>query len=686
MDGGTRETAGTLTALIVQYVRRAGGDAAVDQVLEESGIRKTAAELEDESGWSTYEEKIALWEAAAAVLHDPVVSRHMGEACLETNIGATLRFILRGVGSPKMVLANVARVAPKFSTSAKMTATTIGKREMRVTYELDASKQPHLLDCESNIGLMAAIGPLFGLPLLTIDHPECQVNGAPQCVYLVRWPRSGRLWRRGSSRSYLREQVAALTTQVESLQSTTADLVSSEDTRTVLDHIVRRAGQAVSAQRYLLAVRTRENGPLEVHFAGFDGAGARALGEQLVEGDVPASDEHRIVIDVASARRHYGRLVALYDDYSFFDHERHLLSAYARSAAAALDAAVALEEARSRGETASALLELARRLAVLSEPEQVAQQIAEAMAPVLGARMSSVFLYDPERGVLVLRGSHGLSAEQQAALTTIDLRHGPNDPGFSEWLDHPHPRLSVRGDAKSVASKAAMDRLGVDVLATVAIGRRGELLGMANVYFDDVDAISDPTSMFERMSAVADQAATALENSNLLAGARHQATHDDLTGLPNRALFEDAARRAIAQSRRLDEPVALLFVDLDGFKAVNDDFGHVVGDELLKVAARRMSECLRAGDVVARLGGDEFTVLLPATPAAEAHEIAERLRDRLGEPLDLPAGTVSVSACVGIGVAPDDARDYKQLLRAADSAMYRAKRLGRDRSVRHDAA
>jgi hypothetical protein len=447
-DGTRRETSGTMTALIVQYARRTGGDAAVKRVLEHAGIDRPVEEFEDESTWWTYEEKIALWEAAAEVLHDPMISRHAGEACLETNIGSALRFLLRGVGSPKMVLANVARVTPKFSTVAQMTATTTGTREMRVTYVLDADKQPHRLDCESNIGLMASIGPLFGLPLLSIDHPECQVDGAPRCAYLVRWPRSGRLWRRGSSRSYFREQVAALTAQVESLQSTTADLVSSEDTTTVLDHIVRRAGQAVSAQRYLLAVRTRENGPLEVHFAGFDAAEARALGEQLLEVNAPASDEHRIVIDVASARRQYGRLLALYDDHTFFDHERRLLSAYARSAAAALDAAAALEQARRRGETSSALLELARKLAVLSEPAEVAQQIADAMPPVLGASMSSVFLYASEGAALELRGSHGLSAEQQAFLTTLDLRHSPNDPGFSQWLDSPEPRFSFRGTAQ----------------------------------------------------------------------------------------------------------------------------------------------------------------------------------------------------------------------------------------------
>src|SRR5262249_12948221 len=161
---------------------------------------------------------------------------------------------------------------------------------------------------------------------------ECQVDGAPRCVYVVRWPRWRRL-RMFRSRAYLSEQVASLTAQVDSLQSIAADLVSSKDTGEVLDQIVRRAADTVRAQRYILAVRTREGAPIEVHADGFDVEAARTIGEDLLTTQCGrrADDEHAIVIDVASARQDYGRLAVFYDDHPFFENDRRLLAAYARS-------------------------------------------------------------------------------------------------------------------------------------------------------------------------------------------------------------------------------------------------------------------------------------------------------------------------------------------------------------------
>jgi diguanylate cyclase (GGDEF)-like protein len=422
-----------------------------------------------------------------------------------------------------------------------------------------------------------------------------------------------------------------------------------------------------------------------VHYDGFGPAEAERLGQELIEADVVDDDDSRIVIDVVSARRHYGRLAAFYDGQWFFEHERHLLAAYARSAAAALDAATALEASRERGETAAALLELARRLAVLSEPEQVAQQLAEAMCPVLGVSRSAVTLYDPASNALLLRGSHGLDDTQRSRLAVIPLG-AQRDEGLAAWLDSPEPLFTVRGHEVSVIGKAMLEFLGIQAMATVALRRHGEMLGIASVLFDAPPSSIDSNAVLERMSAVADQAATALENARLLGRAQHHATHDELTGLPNRVLFEHSVERSLAASRRNDESVALLFVDLDGFKAVNDEFGHDAGDVLLVEVARRMSGCLRAEDVVARLGGDEFTVMLPGADIKRATEVAERLRDALDEPIVLLHGRVTISACVGIAVAPDDASEFKPLLRAADGAMYEAKRLGRGQCVRYDVA
>jgi diguanylate cyclase (GGDEF)-like protein len=672
-----------MTSLIVQYVRRVAGEEAVTEVVERSGVEKSLAELENEGGWATYEDKIALWQAAADVLGDPIVSRHMGETVLQTRVGTALRLLLRGFGSPRMVLSNVAKVCPKFSTVATMQAIEHSRRHIVVTYELLGGKQPHRLDCEANIGLMSAAGPLFGLPLLDIEHVECQVTGAPKCVYVVRWPIRHRLRFLRRKRAHLEELVDSLTTQLQSLQSTAADLVSSDDTHDVLSRIVTRAARAVWAQRYVLAVQTEDGGPIEVHHDGFTDGAARALGEELIGNDVTDDDPSRIVIDVVSSRRHYGRLAAFYDGHSFFDHEHRLLAAYAKSAAAALDASTALDQARRRGATATALLELAHRLAVLSEPGAVGQQVAEAMAPVLGAQCSFVFLSDPQQQTFVVRGDHGWTREQREFLRTVVVKHDA-DELIADWVRTPRATI-VDGTTQSALGRAMLERVQVKALAVVPIRRHDAMLGVAIAGFRD-EVPHDVKGLLERSAAIADQAATALENARLLEQVRHQATHDDLTGLPNRVLFEDAAERALYHSQRSHEPVALLFVDLDGFKAVNDDLGHDAGDELLSEVSRRLEAGLRAGDVVARLGGDEFTALLPGARAETAAEVAERLRESLAEPIVLAQGEVRVTACIGIAVAPEDGTDYKQLLRAADGAMYRAKREGRDRCVRFEAA
>lgn len=173
------------------------------------------------------------------------------------------------------------------------------------------------------------------------------------------------------------------------------------------------------------------------------------------------------------------------------------------------------------------------------------------------------------------------------------------------------------------------------------------------------------------------------------AQARHEATHDPLTGLPNRMLFNDRLHGAIERARRRRTPFALLFVDLDGFKPVNDTHGHHVGDLLLKAIAVRMIDVLRALDTVARLGGDEFALILEEPASAEdAVASAERLLRRLRQPYELiPAEgavplTVTIGASIGLAVFPDDAGDAETLLRRADDAMYAGKRGGKNRCVR----
>lgn len=159
---------------------------------------------------------------------------------------------------------------------------------------------------------------------------------------------------------------------------------------------------------------------------------------------------------------------------------------------------------------------------------------------------------------------------------------------------------------------------------------------------------------------------------------RYQASYDALTGLPNRALFIDRLEHAVATARRQNYTLGLMFIDLDGFKAVNDTLGHEAGDQLLKGAGERLRTCVRESDTVARLGGDEFTVIMEGVEGRDgAAIVAQRIIDTLEIPFDLGERKGHVSASIGIALLPQDAEDSEALLRNADTAMYAAKGQGK---------
>jgi diguanylate cyclase (GGDEF)-like protein/PAS domain S-box-containing protein len=153
---------------------------------------------------------------------------------------------------------------------------------------------------------------------------------------------------------------------------------------------------------------------------------------------------------------------------------------------------------------------------------------------------------------------------------------------------------------------------------------------------------------------------------------------DALTGLPNRVLLQERCSQAIDIARRNGEPLALLFLDLDHFKNVNDSLGHRVGDELLKVLARRLKSSVREQDTVSRLGGDEFIVVLPGTDAQGAAHVAAKVMEQATQPFQIDQHELTVTPSIGIALHPDDGADFDTLCKRADIAMYRAKRDGRN--------
>lgn len=159
---------------------------------------------------------------------------------------------------------------------------------------------------------------------------------------------------------------------------------------------------------------------------------------------------------------------------------------------------------------------------------------------------------------------------------------------------------------------------------------------------------------------------------------RYYAYHDPVTGLPNRSLFKNCLAVALAQAQRKGQMMAILFLDLDQFKSINDRHGHAFGDLVLKEAAERLKTCLRIGDTVSRLGGDEFAIMLQDITREDAVQVAQRILYQFSHPFILNAHNIFVTPSIGISLYPHDGTEIESLIKKANMAMYRVKVKGKN--------
>ena len=196
-----------------------------------------------------------------------------------------------------------------------------------------------------------------------------------------------------------------------------------------------------------------------------------------------------------------------------------------------------------------------------------------------------------------------------------------------------------------------------------ALARSEQQLKTAQLHIDSLEATK--TSLREKLIRLAKKCAQAL----------HFAYHDELTGLPNRTLLLDRLKQAMAQSDRKQKQVALLFIDLDKFKGINDRLGHLAGDTLLQLVAERLSACIRKGDTACRYGGDEFIIMLPEIDGQDSADlVTEKIRARLAVPYVLDGYSISITASIGIALYRADGINCSELIKQADTAMYHAKK------------
>ncbi len=384
-------------------------------------------------------------------------------------------------------------------------------------------------------------------------------------------------------------------------------------------------------------------------------------------------------------------LVARHGQESFSRHEANLLRGMARVLALTLQSletlsaerrlrtqselqakenAELLKSLRERQELLERLSRIQRSIVRRAKLETVLDTIVSGASELLRANAVGLRMLDPQDpGSMVLLAVTGLDPKRFHVGSRVPL--GDGIAGRTVAAE----RLLVM-DGDDEEARAVLATRDVTAAMSAPVVENGRVVGALTVGSREPGRTYSVTEQ-EVLLAFAEHASLALTDSKNFDAAIHRALHDLLTGLPNRALFLDRLERAVKHTGPTGTRPAVLFLDLDGFKRVNDSLGHAAGDQLLIEVARRLSECIRPRDVAARFGGDEFAVLLDGiTNETEAAAVAELVTTSLQDPFLVHSKEVAITASVGVAVSssPDD-----DLLRDADLAMYHAKGLGKGR-------
>ena len=667
----------SMASTLVRYVRTTLGEEAVDQVLRLAGVEYDAAYLEDVSHWIWLDEAVALLKAAAEVTDDPAVGRRVGEESVRQHAGTPVATLLRSLGSPEAVYEQLTVGVTKFSTITELIPREVapGRAVVHVKARPGYERDPVL--CDWTGGLLSQPPALFGLPPADVEETSCQSRGDEECIYEIAWDAD-----RAASAADPQELVTALESQLvgmsdrlQNMYATARDLIAIDDLDVALARITDRAATAVRAPKYLLAVHTGPHHKLHVHHRGFVDEDPEEVARALLSDSDEGSQKGRLVANVASTKRHYGRLMAASPAGAFFPHERELLDVYARFAATVLDTATAFDEARRRDEQSRALLELSRAVAVASTREEVAERLADTVPVVVDCDRVVAFLWEEQDEALVCRAATGFTGEPDELIRTVRIR--PSDTErLQQLLDNPTAEpLFFEHDTPDEFIRTMMERTGAVALVVVPIATNDRFYGVLNVSVTDgPERLEQTPALRSLLAGVVAQTATALDNARLIETMAHQARFDNLTGLLGHRAFHEALE---IQLERGAGTFTLASIDIDDFKLVNDLHGHPVGDEALRRVAEALRCSVREQDAVFRVGGEEFAVVMPGLVADNAVKVAERIRAEVAR----TAFLLPLRVSVGLASWPDDARDRDSLLERADAALYAAKHAGKDRVV-----
>jgi diguanylate cyclase (GGDEF)-like protein/PAS domain S-box-containing protein len=307
--------------------------------------------------------------------------------------------------------------------------------------------------------------------------------------------------------------------------------------------------------------------------------------------------------------------------------------------------------------------------------EPLLQTILDRAVDLLSAASGQIAMYDAEQNDLQILACTNLDP------ALVGTRQPLTSHGTGQVIRTYQPL--VISDYQTWDERlATYAKLGAHALLLVPLLAGERVLGIISIGHSDPSRTFNSTDI-ELLSLFAQQATIAIRNAHQFAEMQHLATTDSLTGLNNRRSFGNLAQRAYEQAVRYNHPLAVLMLDIDHFKRVNDQFGHGAGDHVLRSVAYYCLTSLRAVDVVGRYGGEEIAMILPETDSGQAHRVAERLRQTLAQAsIETEYGSLQITVSLGIATAtPQDSLPLETLINRADQALYQAKRAGRNRVV-----
>jgi diguanylate cyclase (GGDEF)-like protein len=671
VDDGGRHVLNTLLRVALEHGEAQSG-VPIAELLRRAGDDRPVEVVCNDAEWSSYDQFRAALEVVAKVLGGPselVNIYRVADAGGSTAPEAVE--LVQALGSPHALWEPFRSGRNPGVTFVETAGERTGDTEWVISTRFMDGFEPYPEFCQHSAGTSLCVLALFGIRDFELVEESCVLWGDEWCRHRVSWSEDNDLER---DRDALRHRVSLLEGRIRQLQETVTDLVLAGDVERVLERVTTAAAASVMAPGFLLALDVELPGVTRsVYARGLDDEQAAHLAAMLRTGTGHA--ELTRVIDIASSRQHYGRL-AVHDPTGTIRLDEGVLAAYARVAAAALDSAMNLDDARREASRANALLELSTSLADISTIYGVAQTLVRAVPTVIGADRAVVSLLDERRAVVTVAAATGYPDE------VVDEAVGRSFP------------TTVEDDGAAVVyfdndevPPAAQDLLteGAAAHVRVRLVVDGHTEGWLSVnVVDRPERLAPRPELEARLHGLAAQAAIAIRNARLMAEVRHQATHDALTGLPNRVLVLDRAEQMLSRAAREGGTVAALYFDLDGFKEINDSLGHAAGDRLLEAVGARLATLVRGTDTLGRLGGDEFVMLVAEGAAAPA--IAERLLEAVRAPFELePGHPVQMRASLGLALA-DGSATAESLLRDADAALYQAKAAGKDRVVRFSAA